>query len=76
MALTKNDFRQIENLVDIKLAVFEEKIDEKFNKVMNVLDSILHEMTSYRMEQDVVGQRVSNVEERVDKVEQHVFQSS
>lgn len=66
MPLTKNDLRLIENIMDLKQEELREEFTQKFNKVFNVLDSILFEVKNYRIEQDVVGHRITMVEQEVE----------
>ena len=73
MALTKNDFRQIQNLIEITI---EDKLERFQDEVMTKLDAILFEIKDYRMEQEVNAHRVSSLEDRVEKVEKKVFRSN
>jgi hypothetical protein len=69
MSLTKSDITQIKGLLNDQEHKFETKIVEVKNDFYNKIDPILKEVTSNREELPIISHRLSNHEDRIEKVE-------
>jgi beta-lactamase superfamily II metal-dependent hydrolase len=69
MSLTKSDLSQIKHLLDNQEESFDTKIVEVKNDFYNKIDPILKEVTASQEERTILSHRVSDHEDRIEKVE-------
>ena len=69
MTLTKSDKNWVQNLIEDQEDKFEAKIVEVKNDFYDKIDPILKEVVASQEERTILSHRVSDHEDRIEKVE-------
>ena len=74
---TKDDLKKLENRIDYKFDDFEIKIEDKLTQfrsdIFDKLDGVLKEILASREEQEINAHRLSDHEDRIEKLEKFQF---
>lgn len=70
--VSRHEFYTVLNEVDQRFNKLEQKLDSKFDQVMTMLDSVIHELQASREEQTILTYRLSEHTEQIANCEQRL----